>query len=293
MKHLNIARPLLLVAFPFSAAFISCLKEPAKDRTPVQAPVQTNLRSDGFQVAPTDTFFTISSRVGKLMHEYGLNTLKLFQHPEDRSGIETLESVIKREEVRADTELYVSLNVYLGLLYSTRREYDNALRAFRLAEEAAITDKTNHRRTLSFIYSSAAIIAAHLKNYSEAIRMRKILIEEYQGIGSGTRKNEEAVRSVEQLAFLLQFGQGLPPAEAENIKHYLIELTKKYPGSEVGLAAVASLYDISKRAGDEQRAAEYLIQMQAYPSSPEFRRYSEPILKKWERIEAIKRKAEQ
>jgi tetratricopeptide (TPR) repeat protein len=292
MKNVGTARSLLLVAL-FSLALISCLKEPSRDNASALAPLETNRNTGAFQVLPTDTFFTITPRVGKLMHKYGLNILKMFQHPEDRSGVKALESVIKRQEVRADTELYVALNVYLGLLYSTRGEDDNALNAFRLAEEAAITDKANYRRTLSFIYSSAAIIAAHIKNYSEAIRMRKILIEEYQGIGSGMRKNEEAARSVEQLAFLMQFGQGLPPAEAENIKKYLIELTKKYHGSEVGLAAVASLYDISKRANDEQRAAEYLKQMQAYPSTPEFRQYSEPILRQWERIEATKRKAEQ
>lgn len=287
MKNDSTVRSLLLVPF-FSLLLNACLKEPSRDNASPRSPLETNRNVGNFQVVPTDTFFAITPRVGKLMHEYGLNTLKMFQHPEDRLGVEALESVIKREEVRADTEFYMTLHVYLGLLHSTRREYDEALKAFKMAEDAARTDKATYRRTLSFVYSSAALIAAHLKNYSEAIRMRKILIEEYQGIGSGIRKNEEAARSVEQLAFLLQFAQGLPKEEAENIKNYLIELTRKYRGSEVGLAAVASLYDICKHEGDVQKAQQYLVEMSSYPTTPEYTQYSEPVLKKWERIEARK-----
>lgn len=285
MKNDNVVRPLVLVSL-LLFLLNSCLEKPSRNNASSQSPLETNRNVSSFQVVPTDTFFAITPRVAKLVAKYGLNTLKMFQHPEDRSGVEALESVIKREEVRADTEFYISLNVYLGLLQSTRREYNDALKAFKMAEDAARTDKAKYRRTLSFVYSCAALIAAHLKNYSEAIRMRKILIEEYQGIGSGIRKNEEAARSVEQLAFLLQFAQELPIEEAENIKNYLIDLTKKYRGSEVGLAAVASLYDLSKREGDVKKAQQYLVEMSSYPSTPEYRQYSEPVLKKWEQIEA-------
>lgn len=272
------------------------MKEPIRDRPLSQTPVENNQNIGGSFATLVDTLRLDTPRLGNLRQRYGIDVLKVLQHPEDHSAISdainAIKGVLKQEGVRADTELYIHLNYWLGRLHAMRQEYEECLKYWKTAEDAAQTDKNKYREYLRVIYTSGSINNAYLKRYSEAIRMRKILIEEYQGIGYGDWKNFVATSSVHNLAFMLQFAQGFPKEEAENIKQYLIELTKKYRGTEVGIAAVASLYSISKRAGDEQQAQKYLIEMNSYPSTPEFRIYSEGAIKMWEQIEEKRREKE-
>lgn len=283
MKNYRSVSFVLLILFLF---FSSCMKEPTRDKPLSQSPVENNQNIGSSFAFPADTDFVDTPRLANLRLRHGIDLLKIIEHSEDRSGIDAMERALKREEVHADTELYIHLNVELGSWHARRREYEEGLKYWKIAEEAAQTDKRKYRMYLIFIYRTGAGNNAYLKHYSEAIRMRKILIEEYQGIGYGIRKNELAARSVEQLEFLSRFAKD----EAENIKNYLIELSKKYRGSEVGLAAVTSLYDLSKQAGDQQKAQQYLVEMGSYPTTPEFRRYSEGVLRRWEQIEMRKEK---
>lgn len=231
-------------------AISSCVKEPAKEATTLPTPTDRTQDVGSFSPVAQDTFLTDNQRLASLRQRYGLDIVKILQHREDRSGLEAIEGVLNRDEVRADTEFFISLNVYLGFLHSGRHEYDQALKCWGVAEKTAQVDKAQYRRSLRFVLSNGAIINAHQKKYSEAIRMWKILTEEYQGAGYGAEKNGLAANAVLQIARCTRF----VPDEADNIKNYLAEVSKKYRGSEVGYAAVVSLYDLSKEARDRVKA---------------------------------------
>lgn len=279
----------------FSVFYLSsCIKEPTRDTASSHIEVE-NTERIGASIAVPDTEYIDTPRLANSRLRHGIDIAKLIQNPRNKSILDATATAIERalrlEEVRADTELYIDLNYWLGSLHSMNQKYEETLKYFRQAEDAAKTDKSKYRMYLLSIYRRGAHLHAYLRQYSEAIRKYEILIEEYQGTGSGINKNQAATMAILNLAFLSQHAQGLSKEDAENIKSYLIQLTKKYHRTEIGIAAVASLYSISKREGDEQKAQQYLIEMSSYPATPEFRRYSESVIKMWEDIEARKEKA--
>lgn len=262
----------------------SCMKEPVKESITPAIPTDNTQHEGVLSPSGRDTFLTVSPRVAELYKRHQFDLSKSFKNLEDRSGLDAIERLLNREEITADTEFFISLNSYLGLLYSGRGEYDRALKCWKTAEQAAQTDKAKYRTSLTFVLVGAANINVYLKNYSEAIRLWKILAEEHQGMGYGTEKNGISANSILRIARVSK----LVPEEKEKINNYLIEVSKKYRNNEVGHAAVASLYDMSKEAGDEQKANQYLIELSSYPVTPEYRAFSEPILNKWKQVEARK-----
>lgn len=114
------------------------------------------------------------------------------------------------------------------------------------------------------------------------------MAEEHQGLGYGQEKNGLSANAIIQIG---RFANRVPN-ETVNIKNYLVEISRKYR-NEVGYAAVVSLYDLSKEAGDQQKANQYLIEMNSYPSTPEYKSHSWPVLRKWEQIDSVKANVKQ
>lgn len=278
----------LLWILSASFALTSCVKEPAKVTTPLPTSTDHTHGAPNPSFVVQDTFLTDTPRLAALRQRYGLDIVEILNNREDRAGVEKIKIVLNRKEVRADTEFFISLNVYLGFLHSGRREYGEATKCWELAEKAAQIDKARYRTSLRFILSNAAILHAYQKQYSEAIRRWKILAEEYQGMGYGDEKNGLAVNAVLQIGRSVRF----VPDEADNIKKYLAEVSKAYRGNEVAYVAVVSLYDLSKQAGDQEAAIRYLIELNSYPATSEYRTHSEPVLKKWKEIDAKKQEQE-
>lgn len=262
--------------------FTSCLREPTKETATLPTPTPMHNTTPGRVAESTLRPIKNSPRVDSLILYYGLDLKNAFEHREDQSNLTAIEKVLARSEVQHETALLVSLNFYLGLLHSGRREYDDALRYWTKMEKIAQSDKVQFKNFLTFMYNVAANTYAGVKkNYTEAMRMWKILAEEHQGTGSSMEKNINAAHAVIMIGRHIRY----LPGQADDLKKYLIETSKKHR-NEVGYAALASLYDLSKEAGDQQKANQYLIEMNSYPSTPEYKTYSEPILKKWKQIDA-------
>jgi len=225
------------------------------------------------------------------LRKHGIDFSKEVAAANNQVLIKRIIELIDSPEVQNNLELKVSLHARLRMLYSHKnsRDFNKSISHFQIAVKYANLDKMKFRNQLVFIYHWLSTILANQGKTQEATEIWKIIIDEYQGVGSGIYKDFLAANAV----FEISRYAAKTPEDSRALKQYFKNLSEKYKTKEVGYAALTVLFDMSMNEGDQSAAKEYMRMIQQYPASSEYQRHSDPVLQKWERIEATKRKAEQ